>query len=222
MQGTATWTWIACVLALAGCKQDSKDSKGDVAATAPAPAPVAAADGDACAAAVAHIATLAEVPIDVAVETANCRSQRWPAAFLSCATTAPDTATYADACMKAVFPPDTRLEVKRRFDGVADNSAVTPPAGSQDGDFVVYSRDEGCGILWIVRPPGEAGYVLCGDTLMAGPLTTGTEIEDAFAELARLSRAGHDLQMELMKKWPTGRTVRVYDEVGNYVGEKVE
>ena len=244
--------WIYCALTFAACTAKPAPVPAPApAAEAPAasldnaipdepPEPIERADSppaddeptapgvdsaDACTRAMTRVAAIAAPAghqVDIGVEAAACRSEGWPADFLACATTVTDLDGYLDSCFKRLFPPDTRLQVVRSFDVHDDNSAVEPKPGTLDGDFTVYNATDQCGVLTKKRGPGEAAYVLCGTTLMGGPLTTVKEVEAVYEEFSRISREGSNLRLKLMQNWPTFRTVRVYDSTGRDLGTRIE
>jgi hypothetical protein len=55
--------------------------------------------------------------------------------------------------------------------------------------------------------------------VIAGPLTTVEQVEEAFEMLSRESAAEHELRMEIMRKYPTDKKkrYRVYDAKGKLV-----
>jgi len=171
-----------------------------------------------------HISALLKDTEEQGIQTeiTRCRSEKWPADFLRCSADAPDIDTYGGRCMKLLFTDDG-LNVGRIFEA-GDTEAranAIPPAGEVDGDVVLYNSDERCGFLTRKRYPGEAAYVVCAQTVFAGPLTTPAEIEEVSQILLQQSRESHEMRMGLMKQWPKFRTVRVYDHTGRYQGTEV-
>ncbi len=199
---------------------DDNDDDSVLSPKPASPTPVAAASGDACDAAIRHVSALLGETTGIPEEITRCRSERWRPEFLACMVQTPDLDTYASRCMKLLFSDADGLKVERVFAAGASRDGE-PAAGKQDGDLVLYSDADRCGFLSRFRYPGEAVYLVCGNTVFAGPLTTPAEIEEVSESVLAQKRQAHDLRMSLMKQWPKFRTVRVYDSVGNDLGTEV-
>jgi hypothetical protein len=104
--------------------------------------------------------------------------------------------------------------------------------GSRDGDFVTWEHFSGitCGSLYKAQPR-EALFILCGDRLIAGPLTTEAEVREVYElmqqELAEAVRMKADMMTfafelgrSVRSRMPDGCSncvYRVYDRNGNYL-----
>jgi hypothetical protein len=114
-----------------------------------------------------------------------------------------------------------KLEIKRSFP-----TAEKPEGPPQHGDysyFKVLENGGTVGSLYLLEPQ-EAVFILWDGEVIAGPLTTVEQVEEAYEMLRSESAAGHDARMEIMKKYPTDqkKRYRVYDSKGNLMREDGE
>lgn len=114
---------------------------------------------------------------------------------------------------------DYKLEILRSFP-----SLEKPDGPPQHGDYSYFKELENggtAGSLYLTEPR-EAVFIIWDGEAIAGPLTTVEEVEEAYALLSKQSADAHQLQMDIMKNYPTGRNrrVRVYDSEGNVIREE--
>lgn len=203
---------------------ESADEQGTSAAAVAPPAGVAAPAEDACSRSVRAFRVLAakEDPEAAArlppeeEDVQTCRAHAWPAAMLECTPRVASVAEFYASCAKLAFQGTVDLRPGREL----------PPGTepTQDGDFVSYSTSDGgrCGMLYKSVEPVEAMFVVCGDEVLAGPLTTVDEIQGVVAELSDQSRSAHDLRESIVRNWPSGggTRYRVYDSSGRLIREE--
>lgn len=114
---------------------------------------------------------------------------------------------------------DYKLEILRSFP-----SLEKPEGPPRHGDYSYFKELENggtAGSLYLTEPR-EAVFIIWDGEAIAGPLTTVEEVEEAYALLSKQSADAHQLQMDIMKNYPTGRNrrVRVYDSEGNVIREE--
>jgi len=114
-----------------------------------------------------------------------------------------------------------KLEIKRSFP-----SLEAPEGPAQHGDysyFKVLENGGTAGFLHLFKPR-EALFIIWDGEVIAGPLTTVEQIEEASAMISRAMAEGHELRMEIMKNYPTERKkrYRVYDSEGKLIREDDE
>jgi hypothetical protein len=111
-----------------------------------------------------------------------------------------------------------KLEIKRSF-----HSLEKPEGPSQHGDYSYFKELENGGTVGslYVTKPREAVFIIWDGEVIAGPLTTVKQVEEAFETLSRESAAAHELRMDIMKKYPTDKKkrYRVYDSKGKLIRE---
>ena len=114
-----------------------------------------------------------------------------------------------------------RLEIRRSFP-----SLEKPDGPPRHGDYSYFKELENGGTVGSLHlfEPREAIFILWDGEVIAGPLTTVEEVEEAYETLGREMANEHELRMDIMKKFPTGRKkiYRVYDSNGNLIREDVE
>jgi len=114
---------------------------------------------------------------------------------------------------------DFKLEIKRTF-----QVGEKPSGAAQHGDYTILKELDNGGTMGSLHlfKPREAIFILWDGEVLAGPLTTVEQIEEAYAMLSKQSAAEHETRMEIMKSFPTGRNkrVKVYDEKGNLIREE--
>ena len=114
-----------------------------------------------------------------------------------------------------------KLEIKRTFQ-VGEKSEGTP----QHGDYTILKELDSGGTMGSLHlfKPREAIFILWDGEVIAGPLTTVEQVEEAYKALGRQSAAEHETRMDIIRKFPTGRNkrVRVYDSKGNIIREDDE
>ena len=114
-----------------------------------------------------------------------------------------------------------KLEIKRTFQ-VGEKSEGTP----QHGDYTILRELDSGGTMGSLHlfKPREAIFILWDGEVIAGPLTTVEQVEEAYKALSRQSAAEHETRMDIIRKFPTGRNkrVRVYDSKGNIIREDDE
>jgi hypothetical protein len=129
----------------------------------------------------------------------------------SASRSAPETADSND-------PQDFRIEIKRSF-----TVSEKPEGPPRHGDYTIIRELENggtLGSLYLLKPQ-EAVFILWDGEVLAGPLTTVEQLEEAYAELSRQSKAEHETRMDIIRRFPTGRDkrVRVYDKDGRLIRE---
>ena len=96
----------------------------------------------------------------------------------------------------------------------------------QHGDYTIIKELESGGTMGSLHvfKPREAIFILSDGKVIAGPLTTVEQIEEAYARLSKESAAEHETRMDIMKNYPTGgkKRVRIYDSKGNLIREEDE
>jgi len=96
----------------------------------------------------------------------------------------------------------------------------------QHGDYTVIKELESGGTMGSLHvfKPREAIFILSDGEVIAGPLTTVEQIEEAYARLSKESATEHETRMDIMKNYPTGgkKRVRIYDSKGNLIREEDE
>ena len=112
-----------------------------------------------------------------------------------------------------------KLEIKRSF-----HSSEKPEGPPRHGDysyFKVLENGGTVGSLYLTQPQ-EAVFIIWDGEVIAGPLTTVEQIEEAYELLRRESAEGHDIRTDIMNKYPTDRNkrYRVYDSKGNLIREE--
>lgn len=114
-----------------------------------------------------------------------------------------------------------RLEIRRSFP-----SLERPEGPPRHGDYSYFKELENGGTVGSLHlfEPREAIFILWDGEVIAGPLTTVEEVEQAYETLGREMATEHELRMDIMKKFPTGqkKIYRVYDSNGNLIREDVE
>ena len=120
------------------------------------------------------------------------------------------------ACSGYPQTEEYKLEIKRSF-----YSLEKPEGPPQHGDYSYFKKLENggtVGSLYVLKPK-EAVFILWDGEVIAGPLTTVKEVEEAFEMLSRESADAHELRMDIMKKYPTDkkRRYRVYDSKGKLI-----
>jgi len=110
------------------------------------------------------------------------------------------------------------LEILRSY-----RSSEKPEGPSRHGDYSYFKELENGGTVGSLHlfKPREAIFILWDGEVIAGPLTTVEEVEEAYEMLSRQSAAEHETRMDIMKNFPTGRkkVFRVYDSKGNLIRE---
>ncbi len=102
-----------------------------------------------------------------------------------------------------------------------------PEGGPQHGDYIIYRILENGGTVGELHlfKPREAMFYIWDGEVVAGPLTTQAQVDEALAMITRQSSAEsaseHETRMEIMRNFPTDRNkrVRVYDADGNLIRE---
>jgi hypothetical protein len=114
-----------------------------------------------------------------------------------------------------------KLEIKRSFP-----TSERPEGPDQHGDFSYFKELENGGKVGSLHlfKPREAIFIIWDGEVIAGPLTTVEQVEEAYEMLSRESAAGHDLRTDIMKKYPMDRKkrYRVYDSEGKLIREDEE
>jgi hypothetical protein len=99
-----------------------------------------------------------------------------------------------------------------------------PEGPPRHGDYSYFKELENGGTVGslYVTKPREAVFIIWDGEVIAGPLTTVRQVEEAFEVLSRESAAAHELRMDIMKKYPTDRKkrYRVYDSKGKLIREE--
>lgn len=114
---------------------------------------------------------------------------------------------------------DYKLEIRRSFP-----SSEKPDGPPQHGDYSYFKELENGGTVGSLHlfKPREAIFIIWDGEPIAGPLTTVAEVEEAYALLSKQTAEAHELRMDIMKNFPSGRNkrVRVYDSEGNLIREE--
>jgi hypothetical protein len=246
---TARWTTVltlALALMMLGCKNKSDPAGANPAGvtTVPTTPESGATDGsttvaaavqlsDACDAPVRHVYALLAASdqadhrvLSTAEALANalrrCRDEAWPAELLACSGAATTVDEIVDKCNKLAFTGDVDLRTVREIDALSRGE--NPPRFTVDGDFVVFNRKARCGMLFKQRYGSDAMFITCGGKVVAGPLTTPTEIHGVMGELSARSADAHALTMRIMNNYPSGCGTqcryRVYDANGRHLRDE--
>jgi hypothetical protein len=113
------------------------------------------------------------------------------------------------------------LEILRSY-----RSSEKPEGPSRHGDYSYFKELENGGTVGSLHlfKPREAIFILWDGEVIAGPLTTVEEVEEAYEMLSRQSAAEHETRMNIINNFPTGRkkVYRVYDSKGNLIREDEE
>jgi hypothetical protein len=116
----------------------------------------------------------------------------------------------------------TEFRIKRSYHALDKNRPADMM--TRDGDYDYFKELEGGGTagFYYSTKPQPAQYVLWGGEVIAGPLTTDQQIEEAAATISKNMRNEHEMRMNLIKNRPTGifGPSRVYDEKGNLIREQ--
>ncbi len=149
---------------------------------------------------------------------ARCEAQTNDPVLVQCFMDA-TTEAAVDACNIAGFPGEVDGTATRRTEALEDNSGLTPPIFTLDGDYMSWDKD--CGILYREAPPAGALFIACKDKVKIGPIVNAAKLDSVMAELSDQSRSRHDLVMGIIDNYPKGRLgvkVHVYDSDGTYRG----
>ena len=118
-------------------------------------------------------------------------------------------------------PQDFKLEINRIF-----QIGEKHDGDYQHGDYTIIRELDSGGTLGSLHlfKPQEAIFILWDGEVIAGPLTTVEEVQEAYKELSRQSAAEHETRMDIIRRFPTGRNkrVRIYDSKGNLIREDDE
>ena len=116
---------------------------------------------------------------------------------------------------------DFKLEINRIF-----QIGEKHDGDYQHGDYTIIRELDSGGTLGSLHlfKPQEAIFILWDGEVIAGPLTTVEEVQEAYKELSRQSAAEHETRMDIIRRFPTGRNkrVRIYDSKGNLIREDDE
>ena len=122
------------------------------------------------------------------------------------------------ACPVYSQKDEYKLEIKRSFP-----SLERPEGPPQHGDYSYFKVLENGGTVGSLHlfKPREAIFIIWDGEVIAGPLTTVKQVEEAFEMLSRESAAEHELRMDIMKKYPADKKkrYRVYDSKGKLIRE---
>ena len=117
------------------------------------------------------------------------------------------------------FSQEYKLEIKRSFP-----SSETPEGPPQHGDYSYFKELENGGTVGSLHlfKPREAIFIIWDGEVIAGPLTTVKQVEEAYRMLSNELAEAHELRMDIMKRFPTDRKkrYRVYDSKGNLIREE--
>ena len=123
------------------------------------------------------------------------------------------------ACSGFSQTEEYKLEIKRSF-----HSSEKPEGPPRHGDYSYFKKLENGGTVGSLHlfKPREAIFIIWDGEVIAGPLTTVEQVEEAFEVLSRESAAEHELRMDIMRRYPTDRKkrYRVYDAKGKLVREE--
>lgn len=147
-----------------------------------------------------------------------CESDRNDPKHMACFFAASDSAAFAK-CNRDAFPGQVDVTPTRKFNALRDNSAVSPPVLSQDGDYLAY--DDKCGMLYKEVAPAGALYVACNGRVEIGPLVTVDEVDRVIKQLSEIEDRRHEIATYLIAKTSSrafGVPVHVYDSNGSYRG----
>jgi hypothetical protein len=116
------------------------------------------------------------------------------------------------------FSQEYKLEIKRSFP-----SSERPEGPPQHGDYSYFKELENGGTVGSLHlfKPREAIFIIWDGEVIAGPLTTVKQVEEAFKILGNELAEAHELRMNIMRRFPTDRKkrYRVYDSKGNLIRE---
>ncbi len=119
------------------------------------------------------------------------------------------------------FSQEYKLEIKRSFP-----SSEQPEGPPRHGDYSYFKELENGGTVGSLHlfKPREAIFIIWDGEVIAGPLTTVKQVEEAYEMLSNELAAEHEIRMDIMKRFPTGRKkrYRVYDSKGNLIREDNE
>jgi len=114
-----------------------------------------------------------------------------------------------------------KLEIKRSFP-----SSEPPDGPPRHGDYSYFKELDNGGTVGSLHlfKPREAIFIIWDGEVIAGPLTTVKQVEEAFKILSNELAEAHELRMNIMKKFPTGqkKRYRVYDSKGKLIREEDE
>ncbi len=118
---------------------------------------------------------------------------------------------------------DYKLEIIRTI-----QMGEKPEGGPQHGDYIIYRILENGGTVGELHlfKPREAMFYIWDGEVIAGPLTTQAQVDEALAMITRQSSeesaSEHETRMEIMRNYPTGQNKRrrVYDSKGNLLREE--
>ncbi len=117
------------------------------------------------------------------------------------------------------FSQEYKLEIKRSFP-----SSEVPEGPPQHGDYSYFKELENGGTVGSLHlfKPREAIFIIWDGEVIAGPLTTVKQVEEAYEMLSDEMADGHELRMDIMKRFPTDRKkrYRVYDSKGKLIREE--
>jgi len=119
------------------------------------------------------------------------------------------------------FSQEYKLEIKRSFP-----SSERPEGPARHGDYSYFKELENGGTVGSLHlfKPREAIFIIWDGEVIAGPLTTVKQVEEAYEMLSNELAAEHEMRMDIMKRFPTDRKkrYRVYDSKGNLIREDDE
>ena len=125
------------------------------------------------------------------------------------------------ACSAYSQNSEYKLEIKRSFP-----ASERPEGPDRHGDYSYFKVLENGGTVGSLHlfKPREAIFIIWDGEVIAGPLTTVKQVEEAYEMLSNESASEHELQMDIMKKFPTGqkKKYRVYDSKGKLIREEDE
>jgi hypothetical protein len=192
---------------------------------APVPPPIAQPAAPAgCRAAGERLAQISPDRFRADETTAACESERWVSTIVACIARSTSRADL-QACEKALFA-EVKLEFspQRTFDIRQMTDVKDPPIFTLDGDLVTFrANGQHCGMIGVQQRPAYASFLVCGDKVLAGPLTTDIELKEAMELVTRagvaeinaemqVKQAELNLSRSVMQRWPSGGgTTTVYD-----------
>ncbi len=160
---------------------------------------------------------------EIAKQISQCKSENWPPELLACSAGETSVDGVADRCNKLAFAGEIDLKAGREFDGAVDNSAASPPVYELDGDTVIFNKSSRCAMAMKKRFGADAVFVMCGGKVIAGPLTTVTEIKSVMAEVQAESADASKLTQAIMNNYPSGCSTcryRVFSSNGTLIREE--
>ena len=111
-----------------------------------------------------------------------------------------------------------KLEIKRSFP-----SSERPDGPPRHGDYSYFKELDNGGTVGSLHlfKPREAIFIIWDGEVIAGPLTTVKQLEEAYEMLSNELAEAHELRMDIIKRFPTDRKkrYRVYDSKGNLIRE---